>query len=291
MPRSRSWGGPDSFRDEPQVLKALLIVALLAYLGLAAVAYFLSDRMIFLPPASSYSARQLPVALVPTADGARIATLYLPHPDAAFTLLYSHGNAEDLGLLAPLLEEYRRQGFAVVAYDYRGYGLSTGGAPSAAGAYRDLEAVYRYATAELGIPSSRIILLGRSVGSGPATELAAREPVAGLIVEGGFVSAFRVVTGIPLLPFDRFPNLRHIRDARCPVLVIHGAEDEVIAASHGRRLFDAAPEPKQLLWVEGAGHNDLLAVAGEEYWRALREFTGRVEQHGPTMSDPPGPAR
>lgn len=254
------------------MLKGLLILLVVAYLGLAAVAFFLSDRMMFLPPVSSYSAQQLPVVLVPTADGAEVATLHVPRPGATFTILYSHGNAEDLGQLGSFLEAYRDAGFSVLAYDYRGYGLSTGGPPSAKGAERDLEAVYRYAIGSLGIPASRIVLLGRSVGSGPATALAAREPVAGLIVESGFVSAFRVVTRVRILPFDRFANLLHIRDVECPVLVIHGTDDEVIPASHGRRLFEAAPEPKESLWVEGARHNDLVAVAGERYWRTLQSF-------------------
>lgn len=254
------------------MLKTLLILLLVGYLALAAVAYFLADRMIFLPPASSYSARQVPVVMVPTADGAKVATLHLPRPDAPFTILYSHGNAEDLGHLAPFLEEYRRAGFAVLAYDYRGYGLSTGGPPSATRAEEDLEAVYRYATGALGIAPSRLVLLGRSVGSGPATALAARKPVAGLIVESGFVSAFRVVTHVRVLPFDRFANLAHIRKVASPVLVIHGTADEVIPTSHGRKLFEAATEPKASLWVEGAGHNDLVAVAGDRYWRTLRAF-------------------
>ena len=265
-------------RGGAAMLKELLLILLVAYVGLAGVAYFLSDRMIFLPPTSSYSARQLSVSLVPTTDGVRIATLYLPNPDATFTILYSHGNAEDLGHLVDLLEQYRDAGFSVLAYDYRGYGLSTGAPPSAEGAHRDLEAVYRHATEALRIPASRVILLGRSVGSGPATELAAREPVAGLIVESGFVSAFRVVTRVPLLPFDRFANLRHIRDVNCPVLIVHGTEDEVIPVSHGRRLLEAAPEPKQHLWVEGAGHNDLMVVAGHDYWTALRRFAERVQR-------------
>lgn len=259
-----------------RVLKSLLLVAVLAYVGLILVAYFAADRLIFLPPASSYSDAQLPIRLVPTADGARIAVLHLPNPGSSFTLLYSHGNAEDLGHLAPLLQQLQSAGFAVLAYDYRGYGLSTGGPPSAEGAYGDIAAVYRHATEELQIPPSQIILYGRSVGSGPAVHLAARHPVAGLIIESGFTSAFRVVTHLPLLPFDRFPNLRTIRDVQGPVLVIHGRQDEVIPFSHGERLYDAAPEPKQFLWVQGAGHNDLVWVAGEAYWRALSNFASLV---------------
>jgi fermentation-respiration switch protein FrsA (DUF1100 family) len=145
-----------------------------------------------------------------------------------------------------------------------------------------MEAVYRYAERTLGIAPSRIILYGRSVGSGPATELAARLPVGGLVIESGFVSAFRVLTRVSLLPFDRFHNLRHIRRLRAPVLVIHGEVDEVIPWSHGRRLFEAAHEPKTSLWVAGAHHNDVAFVAGPRYWSVLREFARTVAERAAT---------
>ena len=261
------------------MLKDWVVIIAVFYLAFAATVYFIADRLIFLPPVSSYPAGRLPIVLVPADDGARIATLHLRNPGAAFTILFSHGNAEDLGHLSYLLEQMHRTGFSVLAYDYRGYGLSTGGPPTAEAAYRDLQAVYRHAVEHLEIPPERLIVLGRSVGSGPATELAAREPVGGLVIESGFVSAFRVVTRVQILPFDKFPNLRHIREVKCPVLVIHGTEDEVIPLSHGQRLFDAAPQPKQALWVENAGHNDLLVVAGPKYWQALLSFARLVGQH------------
>ena len=229
-------------------MKAALLTAVIVYVCFAAFAWFVSDRMIFLPPSPSYRAGQLPIVMVPT-DGASIAILHLPNPRAAVTLLYAHGNAEDLGQLAPWLEELRRAGFAVVGFDYRGYGMSTGGSPSAMGAVHDMEVVYRYVVDTLRVEPSRIVLYGRSVGSGPATDLATRVPVGGLVVESAFVSAFRVLTRVSLLPFDRFPNLRHIRRVRAPVLVIHGTEDEVIPGSHGRRPYAADAAPEQALWI------------------------------------------
>lgn len=264
-------------------MKAVLLTGVIVYVCFAAFAWFVADRMIFLPPRPSYRAGQLPIVMVPT-ERASIATLHLPNPSAAVTLLYAHGNAEDLGQLAPWLEEMRRAGFAVVAFDYRGYGMSTGGPPSAAGAVHDMEAVYRWVLDTLRVPPSRIVLYGRSVGSGPATDLAARVPVGGLVVESAFVSAFRVLTRVALLPFDRFPNLRHIRQVRAPVLVIHGTDDEVIPVSHGRRLYEAASAPKQAVWIEGGHHNDVPLVGGERYWAALAAFGRQV------ATAPAGPA-
>ena len=103
----------------------MLLTVLIVYVAFALFAWLASDRMIFQPPSSSYRAGQLPILMVPT-DGGAIATLVLPNPRAALTVLYAHGNAEDLGQIVPFLEELRRTGFAVIAFDYRGYGMSTG---------------------------------------------------------------------------------------------------------------------------------------------------------------------
>ena len=256
-------------------MRAVLLTAVLVYVAFAAFAWLMSDRMIFQPLSPSYRAGQLPIVMVPT-DGGSIATLHLPNPRAAVTLLYAHGNAEDLGQLVPYLEELRRTGFAVLAFDYRGYGMSTGSPPSAKGATSDMEAVYRHAVKTLAIPPSRIVLFGRSVGSGPATDLASRVPIGGLVLESAFVSAFRVLTRVSLLPFDRFHNLRHIRRVRAPVLVIHGTADEVIPVSHGRLLYEAAGQPRQALWIDGAHHNDVPLVGGTRYWSALTAFGRQV---------------
>jgi len=250
----------------------LALVVLLAWGGVTALAWYSADRMIFLPQPPSYAAETIGARLVETEDGARIATLHLPNPSARYTLLYSHGNAEDLGDIAPILALLHGAGYSVIAYDYRGYGASSGGAPGVRAAHADLRAVYRHATQTLGIEPSRLVLHGRSVGSGPATALAAAEPVAGLILESAFVSTYRVLTRVPLIPFDRFNNLAQLRKVRCPVLVIHGREDEIIPFWHGQRLFETAATHKQAYWVDGAGHNDLVAVAGREYQRRLREF-------------------
>jgi len=250
------------------------------YAAICLLAYLMSDGMIFLPPPATYRDTDQTVSLT-TADDVRITGLYLPNERAEYTILYSHGNAEDLGLIARSLGRFRDLGFAVFAYDYRGYGTSQGKA-SENGTYRDIDAAYDHLTRVLGIPANRIIAYGRSVGSGPAVDLAARRPVAGLVLESAFVSAFRVLTRVQLLPFDKFRNLDKISKVSCPVLVMHGMEDEIIPIVHGRRLFNAAPEPKRALWVEGAGHNDFMLVAGDRQARALIDFAAMLHQSGVT---------
>jgi fermentation-respiration switch protein FrsA (DUF1100 family) len=258
------------------LLRGLLLLTIGIYLVLFVVARFFSENLIFQPQRAGYSDDDKTIKLR-SADGANISAIYLSNPAAVYTILFSHGNAEDIGDLEMLLEGIRVAGFAVFAYDYQGYGTSQG-KPSELHAYEDEDAAYDYMVQSLHIQPDRIIAFGRSVGSGPATDLASRRPLAGLILESAFTSAYRVLTRVSILPFDRFNNLRKIVTVRCPVLVIHGMQDQVVNAIHGKRLYEAANDPKQCLWVEGAGHNDVAYVAGKRYIEALRKFAELLRQ-------------
>lgn len=257
-------------------LSVLLLLVAGGWVAVSALAYIYAERVLFQPPPPSYAEGQIELTRVPVGDGDSLAVQHLPNPAARYTLLFSHGNAEDLGHLQPLLQLLHRAGFAVLAYDYRGYGLSSRVTPSEERAIEDAEAVYRHAVERLGVVSTELIVHGRSLGGGPTLEVASRHPVAGVVLESTFVSTYRVVTGLPLLAFDRFPNLARIRTVDVPVLVMHGEDDRVIGVSHGRKLYSAAPEPKRAVWVEGAGHNDLAVVAGRRYVEALRSFASSL---------------
>ena len=104
--------------------------------------------------------------------------------------------------------------------------------------------------------------------------------MAGLIVEAPFVSAFRVLTRVRLLPWDKFPNGDKIARVGCPVLVIHGRRDTVVPFWHGQRIYALARQPKEAFWVDGAGHNDVAFVAGTEYFRKLQDFAARLQTAG-----------
>ena len=248
------------------------IIFIYAFLCLYAV--FFSDRLIFQPPAAGYQDTSEIIKLS-SANGMKISAVHFPNAQAKYTILYSHGNAEDLGYIWSVLRDIRDIGFAVFAYDYQGYGTSQG-KPSEYNVYRDIEAAYNYLTQQLRVPPKQIILYGRSVGGGPAIDLAARQSVGGLVVESSFVSVFRVLTRIPLFPFDKFVNVDKIGKVRSPVLVIHGKADRVVPFWHGEQLFAAANEPKLNFWVDGAGHNDLVDVAGDRYATTLRRFVGAI---------------
>ena len=241
---------------------------------LCLVALLMADRMIFLPPPATYR-DGAEIVKLRTADGVLISATYLPSPSATHTLLISHGNAEDLGHIRPHLFNLRSLGFSVFAYDYRGYGTSEG-EPSERGTYADIDAAYAYVTGDLGVAPTQIIVYGRSVGAGPAVDLAARRPIGGLVVESAFTTAFRVLTRVSLFPFDAFRNVDKIGRVRCPVLVMHGRADEIVPFGHGEALWRAAPEPKRFFWADGAGHNDFWLVAGPEAARALVEFAALI---------------
>jgi abhydrolase domain-containing protein 17 len=258
--------------------KVLLRIPVIAYMTIALYAYFLGDRQILLPQyATNAPLPNPPIVLLPDDRNCCITLVHYPQPNAQYTILYSHGNAETLGDVYPHLQRLKNLGFNVVAYDYRGYGASLG-TPSEANTYGDITAAYRYTRDILKVPADRIIVFGRSVGSGPSTYLASTQPIAGLILESAFISAFRVVVPFRLLPFDKYPNADRLAKITVPLLVIHGDRDQVIPYSHGQTLFQVAPGPKRWLTVPNADHNDVSAVGGPIYDQAIQDFAKNLPQ-------------
>jgi fermentation-respiration switch protein FrsA (DUF1100 family) len=255
----------------------IFIAVFIIYMGISLLAHFISEKIIFQPQASSYRDTEQIIKLS-SANGVQISATYLHNPEARFTILFSHGNAEDIGTALPTLERLKAMGFSVFAYDYQGYGTSSG-VPSEENTYQDVEAAYNYLNDNLNIPADRIIAYGRSLGGAVAVELAQKRHLGGLIIEGSFTTAYRVVTKIPLFPFDKFKSISKIKQVRCPVLIIHAKRDEVVPFSHGEKLFLEANEPKASFWVEEAGHNNLIQVAGKNCEKALLEFLSLIEKN------------
>lgn len=266
------------------LLRALAIIVVGAYMSLIVLALF-SDSIIFQSQPSSYTNENLsdvlaklspPGHLLHLASGnQQITALYLPNPNARFTLLFSHGNAEDIGEDMFFLKMFYDADFSVLAYDYRGYGTSTG-KPTENGVYNDVFAAYDFLTQQLHVPPNQIISMGRSLGCGAAIHLAAHRPVAGLIVEAPFLSAFRVLTRVQVLPWDKFNNARDISRIHVPVLIIHGRNDQVVPFWHGEKLFEKANQPKTFLPIDGAGHNDVILLAGKKYVAAIQHFAATL---------------
>jgi fermentation-respiration switch protein FrsA (DUF1100 family) len=222
-------------------------------------------------------------------DGVRLNAVFAPAMPAdarepetkngtAPVILFLHGNAGHLYHRADKARIFQELGASVFLIDYRGFGKSAG-KPSEKGIYRDAASAYRFLALEKGIPADRILVFGESLGGAPATHLAAREPVGGLICEGCFSSAADMGrTLIPLLPYElllaqRFPVVHEIRRVRAPVLLLHARNDEVVPFAQSRRLYGAARRVTNATLVPLEGmHNDAWLTDGARYREALRSF-------------------
>ena len=239
------------------------------------LALLFSEKLIFAPQAPSYI--HLPNELkIVSGKGEMINAVYLEAPNAEYTILFSHGNAEDLGNVVPFMRQFHALGYSVLMYDYRGYGTSEG-SPSVRKTYQDIDAAYRWLVDQKKIAPKNIIVQGRSVGGGPSSWLAAHREVGGLVIESSFTSAFRVKTRWKLFPWDKFDNLKHIQQVKCPVLIMHGRDDEILPFWHGEKLYNAALGKKMNLWIDGGQHNDYAYVAGNDYIESFQAFMGQVD--------------
>lgn len=198
------------------------------------------------------------------------------------TILYSHGNAEDLGLILPLLDRMAEACVAdVFAYEYPGYGLSEG-ASSEENCYLAIDAAYSFLVHDLQVDPRRIVAFGRSIGSGPTVDLVSRHPeIRGMVlqspIESGMAIFGNVATSIGY-NLDIFRNYEKIDSVECPVLVMHGTEDQVVPWQNGKAIYKAcgnhAAEP---LWIPGAGHNNMPEQA---CLQRVREFLDQLDGLG-----------
>lgn len=277
-------------------LKPLLVVAGvlgIAYLATCALLYFRQTRMIFFPSARiettpevfslEYEEVWLTVAEDPIE---RIHGWWLPaEEEEVGVLLYLHGNGINIGANVAHANRFHQIGFSVLLMDYRGYGLSEGGFPSEEQVYEDAEAMWNYLTQERQISANRIFVYGHSLGGAIAIELATRHPeLAGLIIDGSFTALRDMVNldlSLRLFPVDllltqEFNSIQKVPTLKAPVLFIHGTADQTVPASMSQKLYDAAPEPKKLYLVPGAGHNNVAELAGAEYLQTVQRFTQSV---------------
>jgi uncharacterized protein len=199
-------------------------------------------------------------------------------------VLYLHGNGSNVGANVEHANRFHGLGLSVFLIDYRGYGKSQGDFPSESRVYEDAQQAWDYLVKQRGINPNQIYIYGHSLGGAIAIDLAVRQPdAAGLIVEGSFTSVramvdfqkplFRVFP-IDFLLAQRFDSLSKVDRLQMPVLFIHGTADSVVPAEMSKKMFDAAPEPKQLYMVPNGGHNNAAQIGGAEYLRVVSKFFG-----------------
>lgn len=262
---------PDVFR-----FAVWLVLALVAYAGLR----FLAGRSIYHPfrhPDGEWQVQQELGAhdvWLRTADGVRIHAWWIEKRDAPLATLHLHGNGGNITHRALPARQIADAGSSVLLLDYRGYGKSEG-RPGEAGLYKDADAAYDYLIAQ-GYSPERIVVHGESLGTAVAVDLAARKPCAGVVLEAPFPSvkavAARVLPIVGPLLISGFDSQSKIGKVEAPLLFVHGTRDQVISYDLGTELYQAAPEPKELLTVEGGDHNDLHIFAGAKYKEQLRQF-------------------
>lgn len=245
-----------------------------AWLGLALFALLFANKMIFPAPASSYQMGPEIRMIEFRDDRPPVATLYLPNRNSDYLIFYHHGNGEDLGRILSRLEVLRDLGYSVFAWDYPGYGVSPGKS-SEANIYEAAEGLWEFLTLEMEVPPDRIVNYGRSVGGGPATWIARQKPSGGLVLESTFISTFRVMIPVKLLPWDVFDNLSNIKHVEEPVLIMHGTEDTTVPFWHSKRLWEAVKAPKHFAWIEGGGHNNLVEDFPDVYRSSLKKWGAR----------------
>lgn len=260
------------------LLKLALLVVGIGYLLLMLFALLFADRFIFPAPPTGYRDSEALLKLTVNETGDTVTMQFRPVPGSRFLVLYNHGNGEDLQGIQPRLEALQTMGFSVLAWDYPGYGTSTG-RPTTRNILKTAETIWQQIPDSFGFPHERVILYGRSVGSGPATWLASRHKPAGLILEGAFTSIFRVGLGINILPWDLFDNLSRIEAVDSPILFLHGTEDRTIPFSHGRHLLEKAAEPKFFAWFNGGGHNNLVEEYADIYSSSILRFKAFLQEH------------
>jgi hypothetical protein len=217
-----------------------------------------------------------------TSDGIKLNAWWIAAPQARLATVFFHGNGGNLTHRVEHMRAIVAAGSSLLIPDYRGYGKSEGH-PSEAGLYMDADAAYQWLI-EQGHSAERIVIQGESLGSAVAIDLAARKPCAGVVLEAPFNSASQVAAGI--LPFlgplimRAFDSKRKIGKIRAPMFFMHGDRDEVIPFELGQDLYAAAPDPKSFWTIAGAGHNDLLEVAGEQYREHLTAFYAMLVSKG-----------
>ena len=212
-----------------------------------------------------------------TPDGLKLHGWYIPVQDSEFTILFCHGNGGNIMHRLDSLSLFRKLGFSCFIFDYRGYGRSQG-KPGEKGTYVDVCSAYRWLRRTKRVSAERIIVFGRSLGGCMAARLACKARVRALVLESSFTSYVdmgrKFYPYMPVRWFARFgyETITHVRRIKCPLLVIHSRQDEIVPFEFGIQLFESGVEPKTFVEISG-GHNDGFLTSGDVYEQAWMEWT------------------
>jgi pimeloyl-ACP methyl ester carboxylesterase len=267
--------------------RPLVQLVKLAGAAIAAFALLLAgcqEKLIFYPQPAGAPPRKpatgvLEQVKVRTADGTTLAG-WLANPTGrrAPLVIYFGGNAEEVSWMAG--EAQRFGGWSLLAVNYRGYGDS-GGEPGEKALFADALALHDFAASRPDVDPAKIVVMGRSLGSGVAVHLAAHKPVAGVILAAPYDSLEAVaVRAYPFLPVrwmlrHRFDSLALAPSIRAPLLVVAAERDSIIPPEHAQRLHDAWAGPRQWVLLKGSGHNDIDDYP--DYWNSVAKFLSKLD--------------
>jgi fermentation-respiration switch protein FrsA (DUF1100 family) len=256
---------------------AILVASLVAFVR------WLEPRFAFFPTrGETTNPAALGIAFesetIATADGEQLRAWRLHAPAPQALIVYFHGNGGNLSAWAPILSDIARHGYEVIAFDYRGYGLSTG-RPSERGLYRDVDAIVAHAS-RARMPPRPLVFWGRSLGTAMAAYASTLVRPERLVLEAGFPDARSLVQSSPLALLAlfssyRFPTAQHANNGGAPTLVLHGSADSVIPFRLGRALYERLSGAKAFVEIAGGDHNDLRPAQEERYWHAIESFITR----------------
>jgi uncharacterized protein len=265
-------------------------LAALAYTAVCAYLWAQQRALIFLPQTAVLRTpadvgAEFRELTIPVSDRGRINAWWFPVDSdraPAVTLLYLRGNDGNLGLEVDRLHALQRHGVPILAIDYRGYGRSSGPAPSESQVYEDATAAWDHLVRVQRVEPARIVLYGHSLGGAVAVELALRRgPACGIVLESTFTSmADMARLAYPMIPVDwllreRFDTLLKIGRLDLPILFVHGTEDKEVPAAMSESLYRAARADKQMIMIAGVGHEDALPAGGQILSRAIADLVGR----------------
>ena len=263
------------------LLKIVAVIAL-AYAALVGCIFIAQDSLVYFPNMGREIVRtprdyglEYEDVSIRTQDGETLHAWWVPAPKSRGSVLLFHGNAGNISHRIDYARMFRSLGYDTLLVDYRGYGKSTG-KPTEEGTYRDAEASWQWLKSR-GIAERDIALFGESLGGGVASWLAERYSPRALVIASSFTSVpdlgAEVYRFLPVRLMSRFKydTLARLERVKVPVLVIHSPKDDIIPFSHGKKLYEAAREPKTFLEVAG-GHNDGFVFMRPEWVKALGAF-------------------
>ena len=277
---------------------SIAAVLLLAYVGLGLFLLLMQHKFVYYP-VREISCTPAEIGLdfesvdLATSDGLKLTGWYVPAPDSRFTVLFCHGNGGNIMHRLDSISTFYNLGLSCLIFDYRGYGRSQG-KPSEQGTYLDAAAAYKWLTEQKKVPPDNIILFGRSLGGCIAAHLARTAEPKALVIESTFTSYVdmgkKFYPYMPVRWFARFSYnaVDYIRDVRCPVMIIHSANDELVPFEFGHKLYQTASEPKRFVEIFGS-HNDGFIVSGDIYGRAWAEWLEFLSQYRAKTPTHPAP--